>query len=144
MTNSKLLKDQKTFYGKALTVSLIVTYARNFACAYSYPRLGKSESKEFKSKYDELIKLWIETLPDEMNSFHNSIIERRNSSVAHSDAAARDYKVTGKQSILMGINPHRAFEKDELVLIRSLINGFTKFVASEHTLIRESILQSYT
>ncbi|HDY8109107.1 TPA: hypothetical protein RQK97_004136 [Vibrio vulnificus] len=140
----EVIEDSDSILCKALTISLIVTYARNFASAYSYPRLGKDESKKLKSKYDELTKSWLETLPDEMKCFRESVLERRNSSVAHSDAASRDYRLTGKQSVLMGANPHRVFEKHEIVLIRNLIEGFMKVVASEHTLIRETISQPYT
>ncbi|MBS9810333.1 hypothetical protein J4H70_16280 [Vibrio alginolyticus] len=140
----EVIEDSESILCKALTISLIVTYARNFASAYSYPRLDNDESKLFKSKYNELTKSWLETLPDEMKCFHESVIERRNSSVAHSDAASRDYRLIGKQSVLMGSNPHRVFEKHEIVLIRNLIEGFMKVVASEHTLVRETISQPYT
>ncbi|WP_261896616.1 hypothetical protein [Vibrio cyclitrophicus] len=135
----EIIEDSKQILCKALTTSLIVTYARNFTTARSYPPLDTSESKELNRKYNELREYWVETLPDEMKQFHESIINRRNISVAHSDAIARDYQLTGKQSIFMGMNPHRAFEKHELKLMRKLIEGFIKVVASEHTLMRESM-----
>lgn len=64
----EVIEDSESIICKAPTVSLIVTYARNFASACSYSRIDNDESKLFKSKYNELTKSGLETLPDEMFS----------------------------------------------------------------------------
>ncbi|EOZ5531351.1 hypothetical protein [Vibrio metschnikovii] len=134
----------KSVLCKALTISVIVTYARCFVSAYSWPHLDNVGSKELKNKYSDLTDSWLKTLSDEMKCFHDSILKRRNTAIAHSDAAARDYFLTSAKCVLIGRNPHLIFENHELIMIRRLIESFLSIVAREHTLIRKSIAQPNT
>ncbi|ENM3943772.1 hypothetical protein DDM86_003425 [Vibrio cholerae] len=134
----------KSVLCKALTISVIVTYARCFVSAYSWPHLDNIGSKDLKNKYSDLIGSWLETLSDEMKCFHESILKRRNIAIAHSDAIARDYRLTSGNCVLLGSNPDSIFENHELTMVRRLIESFLSIVAREHTLIRKGMVQQNT
>lgn len=114
--------EERTVY-EALFVALIVSYGRVFMSS-------NTTDAEFKdvvsNSFGELRAEALRNVDDKYQKLHKRIMQKRNTAIAHSDGASRNYQYYNDSPLGYGHNPYFPYEHDEvkdiLVLIESLIS----------------------
>jgi hypothetical protein len=111
--------DERTIY-EALFVALIVSYGRVFMSS-------NTTEKEFKdvvsNSFGTFRSQVVKDLDKNSQKFHERLMEKRHTAIAHSDASSRNYQHYNDSPLGIGRNPYYPYEHDEVEQVMLLIEN---------------------
>ncbi|WP_188957742.1 hypothetical protein [Shewanella ulleungensis] len=123
----KAFTNERTIY-ESLFVSFVVSYGRVFTTSNTVDRSFKeSVSNDFGQFRQTMIKKQDTVL----EKFHKRIIEKRDTSIAHSDGKSRNYQHYGDSPLPCGSNPFYPYEHTEIEQAIKLVNNLISMVGDE-------------
>ncbi len=121
--------EERTIY-EALFVALIVSYGRVFASSNTAEKEYKAEvSNEFGNLRENVIK----NQEYKLIKLHERLINKRDTTVAHSDANSRNYQHYTNSTLGVGRNPYYPYDHEEVRLTKELIEVVISAVSQEQT-----------
>lgn len=120
---------------EALHVALIISYARVFTASYT---VDEQYNKSVKERFKKLQEEMISDLSKRHLLFHERLIEKRHSAIAHSDAKSRNYQYYNDSALAVGRNPYVAYDIDEIKIALQLIGQFIVVVGEEQSMVGNS------
>ena len=125
----------------ALTIALIVSYARVFASSNT---IGRKYKEEVSNKFGALLNHWKRNLPELTHSFHTQLLKKRDEVIAHSDACSRNYRSGRDKTALFGNNPYVPFDSDEVIWANELISSLLNVISKEQSNVAKILSEKNT
>lgn len=127
MSQGRPFTKERTIY-EALFVSFIVSYSRVFTSSNTVDETHKSA---VSNKFGTFRASFLKSLTSEQQKFHGRIIEKRQTTMAHSDGISRNYQHYGDTPLAIGHNPFVPYEHSEVEIALGLVNFLISQVGSE-------------
>ncbi|RBO79554.1 hypothetical protein [Marinomonas aquiplantarum] len=125
----KSFSEERTIY-ESLYVAFIVSYGRVFTTSNPIAKEFKEPvSHEFGNFRSSMLK----TQVDNLRKFHERIIDKRNTAVAHSDGNSRNYQHYGDTALPTGRNPYFPYKHEEVEMALLLVNNLISLVGEEQS-----------
>lgn len=119
--------DERTIY-EALFVALIVSYGRVFMSSNTTEKKFKDVvSNSFGTFRSQVVK----DLDKNSQKFHERLMEKRHTAIAHSDASSRNYQHYNDSPLGIGGNPYYPYEHDEVEQVMLLIENLISEVGNK-------------
>lgn len=113
----KGFSEERTVY-EALFVAFIVSYGRVFCSSRT---INREFDVEISNKFGKFRSNIIEKLEGQMLSLHRRIMEKRDTTIAHSDAISRNYQYYEGATILVGRAAYYPYDHEEIQKCLELI-----------------------
>tara|TARA_B110000438_G_scaffold296803_1_gene342063 strand:+ start:804 stop:1328 length:525 start_codon:yes stop_codon:yes gene_type:complete len=121
--------DERTIY-EALFVALIVSYGRVFMSS-------NTTEKEFKdvvsNSFGTFRSKIINDLDRNSQKFHERLMKKRHTAIAHSDASSRNYQHYNDSPLGIGRNPYYPYEHDEVKQVLELVENLIGEVGNKQS-----------
>lgn len=129
----KAFSEERIIY-EALSLALVISYGRVFNKSNTID--NKFKEKVSQSFGDFRCKV-ISSLSIELQNLNKRLKNERDSSVAHSDAKARNYMHPNNSQLSFGRNPYYPKEKDEVKNIVLIIETLIHEIGNEQSQIKK-------
>lgn len=129
----EVFSNERTLY-ESLFVSSIVTYGRVLTTSNTVEKVYKASVSNDFGKFRQGM---LQKQNADLVKFHDRIIEKRDTAIAHSDAKSRDYRHYGDSPVSLGSNPYYPSEHSEVMQVIELVNNFIVLVSYEQVRVGE-------
>jgi hypothetical protein len=129
---------ERTIY-ESLFISFIVSYGRVFTASNTSNETFKNNVSQ---RYNTLKRDAIMRQQDYLKNLHERILTKRHTSIAHSDAASRQYQHYSDSPFGIGDNPFYPFDRDEVLLSLELTKGVMGIICDAHSVSQNSVFKN--
>lgn len=110
LSAGEAFSDKRMIY-EALFVSFVVSYGRVFSTSKA---LESNSAQKASNQFGKFRANLIEMLEGRFKRLHNRIMDKRDTTVAHSDVSSRDYQYYSDYPIGVGRNPYYPYDHEEV------------------------------